>query len=453
MESHMGKKRRWKVPRVSPVEAPTRVIVVGAGLAGLAAARTLHDAGVDVVILEATDHIGGRAASIECAGVPVDTGAAWVHGIKRSPTADAFIALGRELAYDDWLGMVAHDTHGRVPDALLDPAVQWADELVDDSEALAESIGDDPPVIDGIERWLHTQGLTGRERNVYEVLLRLGYEQDIGGPAEVGSLSHWNSGELPKGGDHVPIGGYGPLVQALASGLDIRLNTPVNTIAWSSESVVISAFGLVIGASHVIVTAPLGVLQSNAIAFEPAVPPAHQAAWERLAMGHLEKVVLVFGEPLPCGDVDTVLHIDPANPSVLPVVNNVSRFTGGSVWVGFSSGDWSKLERPKLSDDALIELVLERLVRGLDADIPPPIASFVSRWADHPFSHGSYSYLPVGSSPDDFDACSVPIGGRVLFAGEHTDADWYQTTHGAIRSGLREARRLGVRPVWPPLSW
>ncbi|MFT6145342.1 MAG: monoamine oxidase [Myxococcota bacterium] len=449
----MGKKHTWKVPKVEPVTPPTRVIVVGAGLAGLTVARALQDARVDVVVLEASDHIGGRSTTVQMQGVPVELGAAWVHGIKGSPTAEAFAALGQQLAYDDWLDVIAHDPHGRVPDALLKPALEWAEELVDDSEDLAESIGGDPPVIDGIERWLDSHGLTGRTRDVYDVLLRFGFEHDVGGPAEVGSLSHWDSGTLPKGGDYVPIGGYGPLVDALADGLDVQLNEPVNHIAWSTSGVEVTTRTHTLSASHVVVTVPLGVLKADAITFEPDVPTTHRTAWGRLQMGALEKVVLVFGAPLDAGGRDTVLHLDPQNPSALPVVNNVSRFAGGSVWVAFSSGGWSRVERPLLSDNALISLALQRLAKGLGIDVPAPIATRVTRWVDDPLALGSYSFLPVGSSPDDFDTCAIPVGGRVLFAGEHTDADWYQTTHGAIRSGLREARRLGVRPVWPPLSF
>ena len=446
----MGKKRKWKVPKVALVQAPTRVIVVGAGLAGLTAARALHDAGIEVVVLEASDHVGGRAATIKLSGIPVDLGAAWVHGIKGSPTADAFKAVGSELVYDDWLGMVAHDRHGRVPDDLLNPAIEWADELVDDSADLAQAIGADPPVIDGVERWLNDRGLTGREREAFAVLLRFGFEHDIGGPAEVGSLSHWDSGTLPKGGDYVPIGGYEPLTNALSAGLDVRLNQPVHQVSWTATGVEVSTTHHTLSASHVVVTAPLGVLKANAIRFTPDLPAAHHDAWGRLEMGALEKVILVFDEALDAAGRDTVLHVDPSNPSALPVVNDISRFTGGSVWVAYSSGDWSALERPKMSDDALVALTLERLATGLGTDIPAPVATWVTRWADNPFTRGSYSFLPVGSSPADFDACAEPVGGRVLFAGEHTDADWYQTTHGAIRSGLREARRLGVRPVWPP---
>jgi predicted NAD/FAD-dependent oxidoreductase len=373
--------------------------------------------GWKVLKVEATGHIGGQASSVQLDGTRLDRG--------------AYDASGPVSSH--WVGAVA----------------EAAEDFAEEGKVVAEALGGDPCVLDCMESWLDDQGVSGREREHGKVLFRLAYESDIAGPVAEGSLRYWDSGELPKGGDHRPMGGYAKLIDALADGLDIRLHNAVDEIRWSTDGVSVVAKSGTFDASHVIVTVPLGVLKAGQIDFVPPVSANHQAAWGRLQMGVLEKVVVVFDDPLPTS-VDTIIHLDPSNPGAMPVVRDFSPVSGRSVWVGLSGGGWAATERRSQPDDQLVALALRRLADGLGLDVPQPVASYVSRWADNPWSRGVYSFILVGACPSDFDACAKPIGGRLLFAGEHTDAGWYQTTHGAIRSGLREARWLGVRVVWPP---
>ncbi len=94
------------------------------------------------------------------------------------------------------------------------------------------------------------------------------------------------------------------------------------------------------------------------------------------------------------------------------------------------------------SDETIAEHTVAILSRMLGEQVPDPVDGIVSRWASDPFAGGSYSFIPVGASPSDFDALAAPVGERLLFAGEATIKEYYATVHGAYLSGLREARRI-----------
>ena len=123
-----------------------------------------------------------------------------------------------------------------------------------------------------------------------------------------------------------------------------------------------------------------------------------------------------------------------ANQPVTDLVNGLL-FAGTPLLVGLRGGEaaWS---REKLSDE---EAVAE-LITALDA--PQPTGSIVTRWGSDPFALGSYSFLAVGSSPDDMHALAEPAGERLMFAGEATNPEFFGTVHGAYLSGVREAERI-----------
>jgi monoamine oxidase len=429
-----------------PVARP--VIVVGAGVAGLAAARALQDASVEVVVLEARNRIGGRVHTPDVGGFPVDAGAMFVHGVVDNPLAALCGALGIELEsigfgmgpiYDAALG-------GPVEDGFLQLALATRS-FESRLEELTAALPADASMRDAIEAFLDgAGGLTGDQRRYASfALTQLLIELYESGPADLMSLRAYVESPYTEfaGGNRVLPGGYVRVVDALAQGLDIRLNEPVSRISYDADGVTVSTPSGELRGSHAIVTVPLGVLQAGKIAFEPPLPASKRLAIERLDMGNLEKVILRFDEPFwrERGAASAFLYIA-ETPGEFPGFTDWTDAAGAPTLVCLYGGRSARNVLDSWEDQEIAAGAMRALREIFGDDIPDPIATHVTRWRDDPWTLGSYSYLRLGSSPDDMRELGEPVDGRLLFAGEATEPLLYATVHGALVSGLREARRI-----------
>lgn len=429
---------------VEVVGAPEKVVVIGAGISGLIAAAALDDDGREVIVLEARDRPGGRTWTAEVAGAPVDLGGAWIHGPRGNP-----IALLLEGLQQTWTddapepGPFIDYTGAAYSRAEQRRAMRFAEQMLASADWLPEELGvDDLTVADAAAHLLGDE--EGLSRRIREFMAQeLFTALDIGGSADDASLiGAWYGEEFP-GGDAVPDGGYGRLVDLLAEGLDVRLSEPVTEIDWSEETIRITTPAGTYETTHVIITLPLGVLQSGDVTFTPPLPDDKQAAIDALAMGSLEKVILRFDEQFWLEDGQTFTFLD-AEPGRFPSCTDFTAHAGAPTLACFTGGTFSQESREDLTEAEIVAGTLENLAAALGRDVPEPVGFAVTDWHSDPFSQGSYSYLPIGSSTSAFTAMAAPVDGRLLFAGEHTAEDYYQTVHGALISGLREARRLGV---------
>ena len=255
--------------------AARRVLVIGAGFAGLAAARRLREAGIECVVMEARGRIGGRVHSISLGPVRVDEGAAWLQHFDDNPLAAHARQLGLPLRETDFGQPLAAAVDGPVPD--IDAA--W--------EALRAGIDRSLPLAEGVARYLEERDEPTRRATRFALDANLILEACL--PLESLSVDALDEEGVGAGDRFLPQG-YSQLVEHLAEGLDIRLNQPVTAIDWSEASV--RAGGE--SADFCICTVPIGVLRD--IRFTPPLPAAQQDALEHLGMGRLEKVVLQFDE-------------------------------------------------------------------------------------------------------------------------------------------------------------
>lgn len=437
------------IERGSPAADPdTHVLVVGAGAAGLTAARVLHEAGVQVTILEARDRIGGRTWTAAVGPASVDLGAAWLHGVRGNPVADFADQNGLSYVPDalPW-NTLFHEGSGALGEAGWSVMEDAYDDFESALPSLKRRLGD-ATLEAARAAWLDEQGLSERDaRLAAHAIDQWMVELSYGGPIDdVGLAYFWDEPEL-RGGDQFPVGGYVTYIDALAAPLDIRLERPVTEIRWDERGVSLDAGGETFTGTHTIVTVPVGVLRSGAIAFDPPLSSERLAALERLDTGNLEKVVLVWDQKWWDGNLE---FVDAAGDGVFPEFYDLTELAGAPTLVGLYGGRFAREVQAGWSDEDIVDGAIAVLGLAFERAIPAPSHSAVTRWTSDPYTLGSYVYLPPGASPGDIDTLAEPEGDRVLFAGEGTESTYYGNVHAAVISGLREAHRLGVKTIAVP---
>ncbi|WBG66315.1 flavin monoamine oxidase family protein [Pseudomonas citronellolis] len=250
-----------------------RVIVIGAGCAGLAAARRLREQGVDCVVLEARERIGGRTHSIRLGDASVDVGAAWLQQFADNALAREALALDLALVETDFGQPLAAASDGPLPD--IDAA--W--------QALRNGLDRQLPLAEAVERYLADLDAAQARATGFAIDANLVLEACL--PLAQLSVDALDEEGVGNGDRFLP-GGYGQLIAHLAQGLDIRLGQLVTHIDWSGEQVRVNDER----GDFCICSVPLGVLKT--LRFTPALPAAQQDALAHLGMGRLEKVVLQF---------------------------------------------------------------------------------------------------------------------------------------------------------------
>lgn len=436
----------WTGPSVGQ-ELSTRVLVVGAGFSGLTAARLLHDSGFDVVVLEAKSRIGGRAWTRDVAGAPVEVGAMFLHGIKGHPGAEIALAEGFDLRPRIQDLALAYDavskkrlTAGERMSIFMAPSIFAAQ-----SGKLASAMSAMASMGEVVNALLSTRAVSSERLR----LERFGLEQIMlelyvsGPPMEI-SFAHSDVYQELPGGDHLIAGGHRVLAESLAKGLDIRLETWVESIKYGGAEVEITTSRGTFVGDKVLVTVSQGVLESGAITFEPPLPKRRSEAIARLDMGNLEKVIFLFEETFwRAGERSQSFLYLGKNSGELPACVDLSEHVGrpslSCLFGGQTARDLLANKSSKQIEARALEILKEVL-----GEVPEPLAVVSSRWLDDKAVLGSYSYLPVGSSPEDMNELGLPVGDKLFFAGEATLPEHYGTVHGAMLSGIREAKRLGA---------
>ena len=416
-----------------------QVVVVGAGVSGLTVAKALANSGVSVVVLESGDRIGGRIDTRRLGGAAQDMGASWVMGTNMSnPVAQYLNWKGVSLQNDSVPYHMFEEGTGYLNQGQLNQLWSRWENFTSMLPFLRNTLGPNANIDQGIELFLNTMGYSGIGRERTRYMIQTEAETIYAGSIYDLSLEWFWEDSAFSGPIAFPQGGYGQLVDYLAEGLDIRLNTPVTSIHHLSNKVVVPTPQETLHADHAVVTVSLGVLKSGAIQFNPPLPVAKTDAIARLGMSGMEKVVLTFDNVFWSSVND--LYFKSLLDGEFSYVKDMTSFTGTPTIVAFSGGDYAA----QMSSQPESQLV-DRLVTvlgSLNGSSPPlPTGSHVTRWGADPDFLGSYSHWVVGSSPADNVSLSLPEG-RLHFAGEATDQLYFGTVHGAMLSGMREAGLL-----------
>jgi monoamine oxidase len=392
-----------------------RTAVVGAGLAGLTAARELARAGADVVVLEARERVGGRVWSRELGnGAIVEMGAEFL-----LPGNTSIRELAEEYGLGFWdKGM----RYGRREPRGVDTSTE---ELF----AAAGAVGRALPEADGevsARRFLAGLELApaAREALLARVEISSANSADVVAARDLAGLAHVDDDPAPS-----IAGGNGRLAHAIAEelGAAVQLGSPVERIAWSERGVRIAAPGGELDAEACVVAVPASTVDS--IRFEPALPVELARALSSVRMGHAAKLFVPLTGPAP--------------PSA--VMSVPERY-----WTWTATGAGEEIQ-PVVSCFAGSARALERLgvawgpERWLDslAALRPDLeldraGAVLSTWAGDPWVRGAYSTSP----PAALAALPERAVGPLAFAGEHLGGAFAALMEGAIRSGRQAARSL-----------
>ncbi|PYD01381.1 FAD-dependent oxidoreductase [Microbacterium esteraromaticum] len=427
-------------------------VVVGAGMAGLTCARMLMDAGRSVVVLEARERVGGRMCTDRTAGFPVDLGASWIHGIRDSALwalVEALQIPTREFTVGSFqVGgrpMEHFDASGRRMDAQA--STRWAADVEAVDRDLAEVIARSSPgdsYLDVTERALEASGLPPERILEIREFFRHRVEEQCG--AWIGDLDAHGLDEDAIDGDEVIFPrGYDELPRRIGAGVDVRFAHAVHAVGRTADGWTVRADAGSFTATDVVITVPLGVLQSRAIEFDPPLPRPASDSISRLGMGVFNKVFMQFPERF-WEEGTCVIRALGAAGERWHSWYDVSVISGIPTLLTFAAGPLGR--HLQTLSDAEVVADSVRALRALYGErVAEPIASWVTRWGDDPHARGSYSHLPIGASHEDHDALAGPFDGGLRFAGEATWGREPATVGGAYESGHRAAESILGRPV------
>lgn len=411
------------------------VIVVGAGLAGLAAAAALVKAGKHVVVLEARNEIGGRTRSTHALGPPLDIGASWLHGIRDHPLYQQALENGLAMSvtdYEDVLTFRADGTPETASDASMEAFEDALDELGDGAHR-NDSVADRLPPL----RRRFSEELPGALQDfLVATVIEEEYAADI---SDLGALALEEGREM-RGGDAILHASYAALTKQLSAGLDIRLSAVVSEIEYDTGGVRVGAGDVTYSAGQAVVTLPLGVLKKGAVRFSPALDRGHLDAIDALGVGLLNKLFLKFPSQFWGKDAQIFSYQHVQRGRWLSWYD-YSHVSGEPILLGFCTANAAK-DVESLDDAETVADAMHCLRRMFGDELPDPSAYFITRWGQDPFACGAYSFLKPGARSKQRRALARPLSGTLYFAGEATDRRYPATTQGAYRSGLRAAKAL-----------
>lgn len=417
-----------------------RIIVIGAGLAGLAAAKTLQAQGHEVLVLEARDRIGGRIwTSTKWPDMPLDLGATWIHGVKGNPLTQLAQSLQVKQIATSYDNSICYNSLGKALNSSEAAALEKVRKQVFNAIKQAQNQVSDRSIRAAIEP-LFTQASPATQRLI-NFILSGNIEQEYAGSAAKLSAYWYDASKAFAGQDALFAKGFHVITDYLAQGLSIKLGQVVQTIHWQNQPLRVITQHAEFKADQVLVTLPLGVLQAKRVQFLPDLPNSKQTAIAKLGMGVLNKCYLRFNKVFWPTDVDWLEYIPTEHGKWTEWVSFM-RSAKLPILLGFNAAERGKAIEA-WTDQQIVSSAMQTLKTLYGTAIPDPVDYQITRWASDPFALGSYSYNAVGSTPSMRKELAKPLANTVFFAGEASEANYFSTAHGAYLSGLRAAKEMG----------
>lgn len=451
------------------------VVVIGAGCAGLSAARQLRKKGYRVVILEGRQRPGGRVHTEMMQGpegplgkhsetqmeAVADLGGSILTGIDGNPLAVVSKQMDIPLSKIKSNTVPIYMPDGAEADKELDQKVeQQYNFILNGCDRLRKN--DDRASTISLRTALDTlwqknydmmELKTKAEEATADLLLNwhlANLEFANASLLTESSLLHWDQDdphELP--GPHCFAAGCnGQLIRELCKDLPIFYNSVVSEIKRYSDGVKIYTKNKkVYMADAVVVTLPLGVLKKGTVKFDPPMSERKRGAISRVGFGNLNKVIMYFPYAFWGTNLDIFGHIneDPSMRGENFMFYSYAGISGGAQLTALTSGKAALKHEERSTNECALRMleILRKIFEPKGVKVPAPFHVIRTCWGSDPMAFGAYSSMPVGTlGGKDYDILSENISGRIFFAGEATTKKFPATMHGAFYTGLWTAANV-----------
>ena len=409
------------------------VIVVGAGISGLAAAKKLKENGFTVIVLESQNKIGGRLSTNRNLGIAFDEGASWIHGINNNPITTLAQQAGMQTFETIDESRKSYDIGGVLRNATAYDNTE--EELYSILNSMMNS-GNASQSFETVFNNLYPEKTNDR---LWKFFLSTYITFDTGDLNNLSSLLY-NEGEEFSGEERIATNGYDTIANYLSNNLNIQLNQRVSKIDYSNSKIQVTHNGALSIADYVLVTVPLGVLKSNAIQFVPQLPISKQNAIQKVGMNCVNKFLLTWDNAF-WDDVQYISYTPETRDKFNYFVNVKKFHPTVNALMTFAYADYAR-QTETMTDAQIIDEIMLHLRDIYGNNIPNPTHLLRTKWQTNENSFGAYSYTAVGTEMQHFDDLAEEVNDKLFFAGEHTEADYFSTVHGAYLSGIREANKI-----------
>ena len=418
-------------PTLAALPSDPDVVILGAGMAGLTAAKAFEEMGISYAILEARDRIGGRAyTEAETFGIPYDHGCAWLHSADKNPLTQMALDWGftpvDDSSHEWW---VYHDD-----EEADDDEIEETTEAYEVLQARIEESADEGADVACAQ--CQPSGIWGELAGSLEGPLEAGVELRDLSTMDVDS-------QIGTGVEWLLLQGLGAVVARFGRDVPASLSTPVTRIVWDGAGVSVETAQGSLKAKAVLVTASTGVLGSGIIEFSPALPDWKLAAIERVPMGLLNKIAYRFESNFM--EADPTTHMSQVRSDGRNNGWLLNTFDT-NLAIGFVGGD-TALALEAEGAEATLDWGIEVLAETMDEDEDDlwdlVVAEHTTRWHADPWARGAYSASTPGHNKERRRIAET-VGERIFFAGEACIPRWATQIAAAYYSGLEAAENIAA---------
>lgn len=435
------------MPKHENVKNSYDVIIIGAGISGLACAKTLHDAGKNVCVLEAKQRIGGRLHSVLDQQDVLDLGASWIHGIEHNPIWD----ITQNNKIETYVYNYVNSNY------FFDDSRAFTDEqkqqFLNAVHFIENELAQYPNhcAADALRLILNNLNVDVSAFHLDELRAMIeAYFQKIANDPFATELEYL-SAQYPQfegyfAGDEVIFPqGYTQILDCISNGLDIQLSTQVEQITLLKDTVQVrTTTGEIFIAKQIVLSVSLGMLKQEKIQFIPSLPEAHLAAISKLGFGSFNKVFFELNESLNLQqyiDVNSFFYY--VNEQWLNLLD-LSKIYHKPMYLMLFGGKPSEFI-DRSTNAEVWHFIYQNLKLALPNLPSQPEKMVVTRWGADEHCFGAFSFPTTGHSELWVNTLNEPVSNRIFFTGEHCSVQYAGTVHGAYLNGVEKANKLLAR--------